>query len=45
MSNATKAAGDLVDDLTLQYNKARQTDITAEILDIAGGAEALRQSG
>lgn len=45
MSNATKAAGDLVDDLTLQFNKARQTDITAEILDIAGGAEALRQSG
>ncbi len=45
MSNATKAAGDLVDDLTLQFNKARQTDITAEILDIAGGAEALRKSG
>jgi len=45
MSNATKAAKDLVEDLTLEYNKARQSDITAEILDIAGGAEALRQAG
>ena len=45
MSNATRAANELVDDLTLTYNKARQSDITGEILDIAGGAEALRNSG
>ncbi len=44
MSNATSAAKDLVEDLTLTYNKARQSDITAEILDIAGGAEALRSA-
>lgn len=45
MSNATRAANELVDDLTLTFNKARQSDITGEILDIAGGAEALRNSG
>jgi F-type H+-transporting ATPase subunit gamma len=44
MRNATDAAGELVGDLTLSYNKARQAAITAEILDIAGGAEALRQT-
>jgi F-type H+-transporting ATPase subunit gamma len=44
MRNATDAAADLVGELTLTYNKARQTAITAEILDIAGGAEALRQT-
>lgn len=44
MRNATDAAKELVDDLTLEYNKVRQSDITSEILDIAGGAEALRQS-
>lgn len=44
MRNATEASKDLVSELTLTYNKARQADITAEILDIAGGAEALRQS-
>ncbi|MFQ5518304.1 MAG: F0F1 ATP synthase subunit gamma, partial [Acidimicrobiia bacterium] len=42
MRNATEAADELVDDLTLTYNKVRQSDITSEILDIAGGAEALR---
>jgi len=31
----------LVDDLTLSYNRARQEAITKEIMDIAGGAEAL----
>jgi F-type H+-transporting ATPase subunit gamma len=41
MRNATESAEDLVDDLTLSYNKARQQSITSEILDIAGGAEAL----
>lgn len=44
MRNATDAAKELVDELTLARNKARQADITSEILDIAGGAEALRQS-
>jgi len=31
----------MVDSLTLTYNKARQTAITAELMDIVGGAEAL----
>lgn len=44
MRNASDAAKELVDDLTLEFNKVRQADITGEILDIAGGAEALRQS-
>jgi F-type H+-transporting ATPase subunit gamma len=41
MRNATENAAALVDDLTLDYNKARQKGITMELLDIAGGAEAL----
>jgi len=41
MRNATDNAGELIDDLTLLYNKARQESITKEILDIAGGAAAL----
>ena len=41
MENATSAAADMIDDLTLQYNKARQAGITLELLDIVGGAEAL----
>lgn len=43
MRNATDSARDLVTSLTLSYNKARQQAITNELLDIAGGAEALRQ--
>ncbi len=43
MRNATDAALELIEELTLSYNKARQERITREILDIAGGAEALRQ--
>jgi F-type H+-transporting ATPase subunit gamma len=43
MRNATENAEELVGDLTLDYNKARQRSITREILDIAGGAEALEQ--
>ena len=43
MRNATDSAKTLVGDLTLTYNKARQQSITGELLDIAGGAEALRQ--
>lgn len=42
MRNASENAGALTVDLTLQYNKARQAAITAEILDIVGGAEALQ---
>lgn len=41
MRNATDAAVDLAGGLTLRYNKARQQGITNELLDIAGGAEAL----
>lgn len=44
MRNATENAEELVHDLTLTYNKARQTAITLEILDIAGGAEALAKA-
>jgi len=42
MENATKAAGDMIDSLTLKYNKARQASITAELMDIVGGVEALK---
>ncbi|MFC1882854.1 ATP synthase F1 subunit gamma, partial [Thermodesulfobacteriota bacterium] len=42
MDNATNACNDLIEDLTLLYNKARQATITAELMDIVGGAEALR---
>jgi F-type H+-transporting ATPase subunit gamma len=41
MKNATDNANDLVSELTLQMNKARQAQITKEILEIVGGAEAL----
>lgn len=44
MRNASDNAGQLVEDLTLVYNKARQTAITSEILDIVGGAEALQDT-
>jgi F-type H+-transporting ATPase subunit gamma len=42
MTNATDNAGKLIDDLTLVMNKTRQASITKEILEIVGGAEALR---
>jgi F-type H+-transporting ATPase subunit gamma len=42
MDNATKNCSELVDTLTLVYNKARQAAITKELMDIVGGAEALR---
>lgn len=41
MKNATDNAADLIGDLELTYNSARQASITAELLDIAGGAAAL----
>ena len=41
MSNATDNAGKLIDQLTIDMNKARQASITKELLEIVGGAEAL----
>jgi F-type H+-transporting ATPase subunit gamma len=41
MRNATDNANELIQDLTLLYNKARQETITNELLDIIGGAAAL----
>jgi F-type H+-transporting ATPase subunit gamma len=41
MENATTNARDMIKDLTLQFNKARQTAITTEMLEIVSGAEAL----
>jgi len=41
MRNATDNANELIDNLTLTYNKVRQESITSELLDIAGGAAAL----
>jgi len=43
MEAATKNAKDMIGVLTIQYNKARQEKITKELLDIVGGAEALKQ--
>jgi F-type H+-transporting ATPase subunit gamma len=43
MEAATKNAKEMIDVLTVQYNKARQEKITKELLDIVGGAEALKQ--
>lgn len=45
MDNATENAKDLITDLTLSYNKARQASITKELLEIVAGAEALRKTG
>ena len=42
MDNATKACNDMIENLTLLYNKARQAAITAELMDVVGGAEALK---
>ncbi len=42
MDNATKNAGELIHSLTLKFNKLRQTGITSQLLDIVGGAEALK---
>ena len=44
MEAATKNAKEMIGMLTIQYNKARQERITKELLDIVGGAEALRQA-
>ncbi len=42
MDNATTACNDMIGNLTLAYNKARQAAITGELMDIVGGAEALK---
>jgi F-type H+-transporting ATPase subunit gamma len=42
MENATKNAGEMINRYTLQYNRARQASITKELLEIIGGAEALK---
>ena len=44
MSNATENGVELVSHLELEYNKARQQTITSDLLDIAGGAEALAKT-
>jgi F-type H+-transporting ATPase subunit gamma len=41
MKNATENAGDLISRLSRQYNRARQSRITSELMDVIGGAEAL----
>ena len=41
MRSATDNANELIDDLTLVYNKTRQATITREMIEIASGAEAL----
>ena len=42
MDNATRNAGEMIEKLTLQYNRARQATITKELLEIISGAEALK---
>jgi len=41
MDNATRNAGDMIDDLTLRYNRTRQAIITNELIEIISGAEVV----
>ncbi len=41
MDNATRNAGDMIEKLTIQYNRSRQAAITNELIEIISGAEAL----
>ena len=41
MDNATRNAGDMIDDLTMTYNRTRQAVVTSELIEIISGAEAL----
>ena len=41
MDNATRNAGDMIDSLSLKYNRQRQAIITKELIEIISGAEAL----
>ena len=43
MRNATDNATEMIEELTLNYNRARQAGITKEISEIVGGAEALAE--
>ena len=43
MDSATKNAKEMIDSLTLVYNRARQAAITKELMEIIGGAEALKE--
>ena len=43
MDSATKNAAEMIAKLTLDYNRARQAAITTELMEIIGGAEALRE--
>jgi F-type H+-transporting ATPase subunit gamma len=45
MKAATDNASELIEDLTREYNQARQAAITQEIMEIVGGAEALSTTG
>lgn len=45
MENATRNADDVIEKLTLQYNKTRQAIITTELMDIVNGTEALKKGG
>jgi len=42
MDSATKNASEMIGSLTLQFNRARQAAITKELMEIIGGAEALK---
>ena len=41
MDNATRNAGELIDELTLNYNRSRQAQITKELIEVISGAEAV----
>ena len=41
MDNATRNAGDMIDNLTLKYNRTRQAFITTELIEIISGAESI----
>ena len=41
MRNASENAAEVIDDLTLEMNRARQAEITQEIMEVVAGAEAL----
>ena len=41
MDNATRNAGDMIDNLTLKYNRTRQAFITKELIEIISGAESI----
>jgi F-type H+-transporting ATPase subunit gamma len=41
MKGATENAGDMISELSMQYNRARQSQITSELSEIIGGAAAL----